>query len=56
MFNLMQNVVSMNSFGTSLTVRAHLVVLKFPSDHSECVVDEVVVYVHLQHSVSISKV
>ena len=31
---------------------AYLVVLKFPSDHSECVVDEVVVYVNLQHNVS----
>ena len=31
-----------------MTAVAHLVVLKLPSDHSECVVDEVVVYVNLQ--------
>ena len=29
----------------------HLVVLKFASNHSECVVDEVVVDVHLQINV-----
>ena len=29
----------------------HLVVLKFASNHSECVVDEVVVDVHLQHNI-----
>ena len=29
----------------------HLVVLKFASNHSECVVDEVVVDVDLQHNI-----
>ena len=38
----------MNLFQILSTESAHLVVLKFPSNHSECVVDEVVVYVNLQ--------
>ena len=42
----MQNFVSMSFI--LMTAAAHLVVLKLPSDHSECVVYEVVVYVNLQ--------
>ena len=38
---------------TLSTVRSHLVVLEFSSDHSECVVDEVVVDVDLQQSAAI---
>ena len=34
-------------------VWSHLVVLEFPSDHSECVVDEVVVDVDLQQGAAI---
>ena len=41
----MQNFVDLP---TQKMVWSHLVVLEFPSDHSECVVDEVVVDVHLQ--------